>query len=219
MTVDPFEAQIEAYAAAHTSPPSEPLAEVVADTQEAMRSPGMMSGLVEARLLEALIAISGARRVLEVGTFTGFGALTMASALPDDGRVVTIERNEETAAVARDHIERSEHGHKIELIVGDAREELARLDGPFDLVYIDAWKSDYVHYYEAVLEMLSPRGIIVADNVLWSGTVVDESVQEGETRAVRAFNEHVQADSRVHNALLTVGDGLMLAWRAGRASA
>jgi caffeoyl-CoA O-methyltransferase len=212
--VDPFNPQIEAYAAAHTTPPSPPLAEVVADTQESMPTPQMMSGLEEARLLEALIAISGARRALEVGTFTGFGALTMAAALPDDGQVVTLERNEETAAIARAHFERSEHGGKIELIVGDAREELAKLDGPFDLVYIDAWKSDYVHYYEAALALLPPRGIIVADNVLWGGTVADESVDEGETPALRAFNDHVQADPRVHNVLLTVGDGLMLAWRA-----
>jgi caffeoyl-CoA O-methyltransferase len=212
--VDPVHPQIEAYAAAHSSPPPEPLAEVAADTQEAMRSPGMMSGLVESRLLEGLIAISGARRVLEVGTFTGFGALTMAAALPDDGRVITLERNEDTAAVARAHIERSEHGPKVELIVGDAREELGRLDGPFDLVFIDAWKSDYVHYYEAALELLSPRGIIVADNVLWGGTVLDDSIDEGETRGLRAFNEHVQADARVHNVLLSVGDGLMLAWRS-----
>lgn len=178
-----------------------------------MRSPRMMSGLVEGRLLEGLIAIAGARRALEVGTFTGFGALTMAAAMPDDGQVVTLEANEETAAIARRHIERSDHGHKVELVVGDAREQLEHLDGPFDIVFIDAWKADYVHYYEKALAMLSPRGVIVADNVLWGGTVADDSVQEGETRSVRAFNDHVQADERVHNVLLTVGDGLMLVWR------
>jgi caffeoyl-CoA O-methyltransferase len=208
--VDP---RIEAYAAEHTTPPSAPLAQVVSDTQEGMPRPGMMSGLVEARLLEALVFMSGARRVLEVGTFTGFGALTMAAALPDDGQVVTLERKEETAAIARQHIERSEHGGKIELIVGDAREELSRLDGQFDLVFIDAWKFDYVRYYEEALRLLSPRGVIVADNVLWSGTVVDGSAEDDQGAAVRAFNEHVQADTRVRNVLLTVGDGLLLAWR------
>jgi caffeoyl-CoA O-methyltransferase len=213
VAVDPVHPQIEAYAAAHTTPPPEALAGVAADTQEAMPSPGMMSGLVESRLLEALIAISGARRVLEVGTFTGFGALTMAAALPADGRVITLERDEDTAAVARAHIERSEHAGRIELIVGDARDELARLEGPFDLVFIDAWKSDYVHYYEAALSLLSPRGIIVADNVLWGGSVLRDA-PGGEAGGVQAFNEHVQADPRVHNVLLSVGDGLMLAWRA-----
>jgi caffeoyl-CoA O-methyltransferase len=210
--VDPVHPAIDAYAEAHTSPPPDPLAEVVADTQERMPWPSMMSGLVEGRLFEALIAISGARRALEVGTFTGFGALTMAAALPDDGQVVTLEANEDTAAIARQHFERSEHGGKIELIVGDAREQLAKLDGPFDFVYIDAWKGDYIHYYEAALSLLSPRGVIVADNVLWGGSVLDEAAG-GEGRSVRAFNEHVQADERVHNVLLTVGDGLMLAWR------
>lgn len=212
--MDPVDPKIEAYASEHTTPPPEPLAAVAAATQETMSSPGMMSGLVESRLLEALIAISGARRVLEVGTFTGFGALSMAAALPADGQVLTIENNEDTAAIARDHIERSEHAGKIELIVGDAREELGRLAGPFDLVFIDAWKADYVHYYEAVLPLLSPRGIIVADNVLWRGQVIEPDVSGGEARGVQAFNEHVQADARVHNALLTVGDGLMLAWLA-----
>jgi caffeoyl-CoA O-methyltransferase len=204
---------VETYAEAHTTPPAGQLADVAAYTRENMPTPAMMSGLVEARMFEALIAISGARRALEVGTFTGFGALTMAAALPEDGRVVTIENDEQTAAIARDHIERSDYAGKIELIVGDAREELARLDGPFDLVYIDAWKPDYVHYYEAAVPLLSDRGIIVADNVLWSGHVVEDAA-EGSAAAMRAFNEHVHADPRTHNALLTVGDGLMLAWRA-----
>lgn len=212
--MDPVHPQIEAYASAHTTPPPEPLAAVAAVTQEDMPNSGMMSGLVESRLLETLIVVSGARRVLEVGTFTGFGALTMAAALPDDGQVVTIEKNEDTAAIARDHIGRSEHGRKIELIVGDAREELARLEAPFDLVFLDAWKGDYVHYYELTLALLAPRGVIVADNVLWRGHVLDAHPAEGEARGVVAFNELVQADERTHNALLTVGDGLMLAWRA-----
>lgn len=208
--VDP---QIKAYAAAHTTPPPGPLAAVAAETRETMPAPGMMSGLVEARLLEALIAVAAARRVLEVGTFTGFGALTMAAALPDGGEVVTIERDEDTAAVARGNFHASEHGGKVRLVVGDAREELARLDGPFDLVYIDAWKSDYVHYYEAVVPMLSARGVVVADNALRRGRVLDPAGDES-VRAVHEFNEHVQADPRVHNALLSVGDGLMVAWRA-----
>jgi caffeoyl-CoA O-methyltransferase len=212
--MDPVDPRIEAYASAHTTPPPEPLAAVAAFTQETMPSPGMMSGLVESRLLEALIAISGARRVLEVGTFTGFGALTMAAALPAHGRVVTLEKDGDTAAIAREHIERSEHGAKVDLILGDAREELGHLEGPFDLVFIDAWKPDYVDYYELALPLLSARGLIVADNVLWRGQVLDPDAGDREAAGVRTFNEHVQADERVHNVLLSVGDGLMLAWRA-----
>jgi caffeoyl-CoA O-methyltransferase len=211
--LEPVHPQIEAYAAAHTTAPAGALAAVAASTRETMPAPGMMSGRVESRLLEALIVISGARRVLEVGTFTGFGALTMAAALPDDGEVVTLERDPDTAAIARDNIESSEQGHKVRLIVGDAREELGKLEGPFDLVYIDAWKSDYPHYYEAAVPLLSPRGIMVADNVLRGGRVLDEAA-DGSVAATRAFNQRVQTDERVHNALLTVGDGLMLAWRA-----
>src|SRR5437763_11632395 len=175
-----------------------------------MPAPQMMSGVVEIRLLEALIVVAGARRALEVGTFTGFGALTMAAALPEDGEVITLERDPEMVAIARENIERSEHGHKVRLIAGDSREELDRLEGPFGLVYIDAWKDDYIHYYEAAVPLLAPRGIIVADNVFRSGRVVDESA-DGSVAVTRAFNDRVQADERVHNALLSVGDGLMLA--------
>jgi caffeoyl-CoA O-methyltransferase len=211
--VDIVDPKIEAYAEAHTTLPLGQLAGVAADTQENMPTPGMMSGVVESRLLEALIVVSGARRALEVGTFTGFGALTMAAALPEDGEVITLERDPEMVAIARDNIERSEHGHKVRLIVGDAREELGRLEGPFELIYIDAWKDDYIHYYEASVPLLGPRGIIVADNVFRSGRVVDEAA-DGSVAVTRAFNDRVQADERVHNALLSVGDGLMLAWRA-----
>jgi caffeoyl-CoA O-methyltransferase len=204
---------LEDYAAAHTTAPPGALAEVAAATRHTMPSPGMMSGRVEARLLAALIAVGAARRVLEVGTFTGFGALTMAAALPDGGEVVTIEKDEDTAAIARDNFESSEHGRKVRMIIGDAREVLAELEGPFDLIYIDAWKSDYPHYYEAGVPLLSERGVIVADNVLRGGRVLEANAEDS-VRAIQEFNDRVQADARVHNALLTVGDGLLLAWRA-----
>jgi caffeoyl-CoA O-methyltransferase len=152
--------------------------------------------------------------VLEVGTFTGYGALAIAARLPADGRVTTIESDEEYAALAREHFAASPHADRIDLRVGDAREIVPALDGPFDLVFIDAWKPDYAHYYEAVLPKLADRGLIVCDNVLWSGSVLDEDDDSENTRALRAFNDHVQADVGVHNALLTVGDGLMVIWRA-----
>lgn len=210
--MDVVNPQIEDYAIAHTTGPDGVLAEIAAFTQENMASPGKMGGPAEVRLLEALIVISGARRVLEVGTFTAFGALSMAAALPPDGEVITIEYDEELAAIARDHIERSEHGAKVRLIEGDAREELPKLDGPFDVVWIDAQKSQYVEYYEAVLPKLSERGIIAADNVLWDGETLDPA--SDEARGAAAFNERVKADERTRNVLLTVGDGLMLVWRS-----
>lgn len=203
--VDP---RIERYAIEHTSPLDPGLDAVAATTRESTPSPQMMSGLVEARLLQALLAAAGARRVLEVGTFTGLGALAMAAALPSDGRVTTLEVDEANAGLAREHIAASPDGAKVELVVGDAHELLRELDGPFDLAYVDAWKPDYPAYYEAVLPLLGPRGVMVFDNVLRGGDVLED----GEP--VAAFNDAVQADARVRNALLTVGDGVLLVWRA-----
>jgi caffeoyl-CoA O-methyltransferase len=201
------------FADAHTSSFGGALAEAVDWTQGNMSYPQMMSGLAEARLLEVLIVTSGARHVLEIGTFTGVGALTMAAALPPDGRVTTLEVNEENAATARRHFDASPYASRIELIVGDARESIARLDGPFDLVYIDAWKQDYPEYYEAVLPRLAQRGVIVADNLYMYGATLDASDQNQGTVGMREFARRVQADDRVHNVLLTIGDGVMLAWR------
>ncbi len=201
------------YAQDFTTPVQSHLGEVAAWTREQTPSPGMMSGSAEARLLEALIVAGGAQRVLEIGTFTGFGALAMAAALPAGGHLTTLEVDEETAAAARRHIDSSPDRERIELIVGDALHTLARLDGPFDLVYIDAWKADYPAYYEAVVPKLAQRGLIVADNLFRDGRALDEHAEDESTVGIREFARQVQADPRVHNVLLTVGDGLMLAWR------
>jgi caffeoyl-CoA O-methyltransferase len=201
-----------AYAEQHTSPFGGSLASVAAWTQGNTDSPQMMSGLAESRLLEALIVVGGARRVVEIGTFTGLGGLAMAAALPPDGRVITLEVSEQTAAIARRHIDASPHRDRIELIVGDALETLERLDGPFDLVYIDAWKSDYPAYYEAVLPKLSERGVIVADNLFRGGLSLTAEAEDPHTVGIREFARSVQQDERVHNVLLTIGDGVMLVW-------
>jgi caffeoyl-CoA O-methyltransferase len=202
------------YAEDHTTAPVGALAEVAAWTQANTSTPQMMSGVPEARLLEALIVAGGARHVLEVGTFTGYGALAMAAALPPDGRVTTIEVDEANAAVARRHIDASPHGDRVHLIVADALPTIAGLEGPFDLVYIDAWKSDYPAYYDAVLPKLAPRGVIVADNLFRAGRAFDPTVDDESTTGIREFARRVQEDDRVHNVLLTVGDGMMLVWHA-----
>jgi len=212
--MDMIDPAIERYAVEHTTPPPPHLADVAAVTRERMETPQMISGLVEARLLEALVVAGGATRVLEIGTFTGYGALAIAARLPAGGRVTTIESDDETAALARAHTEASAAAAKVDLRVGDAREIVPALDGPFDLVFVDAWKPDYPHYFEAVLPKLTSRGLIVCDNVLWSGAVLDADDDSENTRALRAFNDQVQNDPRVHNALLTVGDGLMVIWPA-----
>jgi caffeoyl-CoA O-methyltransferase len=205
----------ERFAEDHTTPPTGQLAEIAAWTREHTAWPAMMSGTAEARLLEALIVVGGARNVLEIGTFTGFGALLIAAAMPSGGRVTTLEVDPEMAETARRHFAASPVGDRVELVLGDALDSLAALDGPFDLVWIDARKSDYPAYYDAVLPKLAPRGIIVADNLFRAGAVLagsDGEADEG-TRAMREFARRVQEDERVDNALLTIGDGVMLAWR------
>jgi caffeoyl-CoA O-methyltransferase len=207
--------EAESYAASHTSPFGDVVSEIAARTREGERSAIMMSGLAEARLLEALIVVGGARRVLEIGTFTGVGAVSMAAALPSDGRVTTLEVDVETAETARRNIETSGYGDRIELIVGDALQTLDRLKGPFDLVYIDAWKNDYPAYYDRVLPKLADHGVIVADNLFRSGLAFDPTAADESTRGIRAFAQQVTDDERVHNVLLTIGDGVMVVWRHG----
>ena len=147
----------------------------------------MLTGPVEGRLLELLVHMSGARRVLEIGTFTGYSALSMAAALPEDGRIDTCEIEEKHVEIARRYFAESPHGDKITIHVGPALETIARLEGTFDLVFIDADKVNYDNYYEAVLPRLSERGLIVIDNTLWSGHVLDpqDDEHEGDRRAER----------------------------------
>jgi len=208
MIVDP---DVERYALAHTTAPLPAIAALREET-ETLPRPQLAGGRIEVRLLEALVVATRATRVLEIGTFTGVGALSIASRLPEGGKVVTLEGDEEVAAIARRHIDDSSWRDRIELVLGDARETVLLVDGPLDLVFIDAWKRDYIHYYEVVLPKIADHGVIVADNVLWGGTVLDPAA-EGEAAAVRAFSDHVHADERVDNTVLPVADGLLLAWK------
>ncbi|HWF56391.1 MAG TPA: O-methyltransferase [Solirubrobacteraceae bacterium] len=201
-----------AYADRYTSAFTGALAEAASWTQGNTDTPQMMSGLAEARLLETLIVAGGARHVLEIGTFTGVGTLTMATALAPGGRVTTLELDPDNAAAAQRHFAASPVGDRIELVVGDALETIAGLPGPFDLVYIDAWKADYPAYYDAVVGKLAPRGVIVADNLFRAGAALDPAVEDPGTVGIREFARRVQDDARVHNVLLTIGDGVMLAW-------
>jgi caffeoyl-CoA O-methyltransferase len=201
------------FASAHTTPFNGVLAATSDWTRANTATPGMMAGVPEARLLEALIVVSSARSVLELGTFTGVGALAMAAALPAGGRVVTLERDPDYAAVARHQIAASPLCDRIQLIEGDARETLPRLPGPFDVVWIDAWKADYSRYLDLVLPKLAPRGIIVADNLFRGGATLAPA-NDDATRGMLDFARRVQEHDRLHNVLLTVGDGLLLAWPA-----
>lgn len=201
-----MDSRLARYALQHTSPFDADLEGIVRATRGKTASPGMMSGLVEARLLQTLVRLSRAGRVLEVGTFTGVGALAMAEALGPEGTVTTLEADPDTAALARAHLAAHPAGERVQLLCGDARQLLTTLSGPFDLAYVDAWKPDYPVYFDLVLPLLSPQGIIVFDNVLRGGRALEPGDPVG------AFNDRVQADARVENALLTIGDGVLLVW-------
>jgi caffeoyl-CoA O-methyltransferase len=173
-----------------------------------MDAPQMLTGRLEGRLLKLLAALCGAERVLEIGTFTGYSALSMAEGLPDDGRIITCEIEKAHAAMAQRYFDRSPHGKKIEIRLGPALETLASLTGPFDLAFIDADKGNYPAYYERSVELVRPGGLILVDNTLWSGQVLNP--QDAESKAIDALNRRIAADARVENVLLTVRDGLQV---------
>jgi caffeoyl-CoA O-methyltransferase len=161
-----------------------------------------------------LVWISGARRVLEIGTYSGYSALSMAAALPDDGRIVSCELDEERAEFARRHIEASPHAGRIEIRVGPALDTIRGLDGPFDLVFVDADKTGYSDYVDATLPLLSERGLLVIDNTLWSGRVLDPDPEDETTTALAQLNDRLAADDRLVVVQLTVRDGVTLVRRA-----
>lgn len=204
--IDP---EIERYAEAHTAEPPELLERLERETQEKMSSPQMLTGRLEGQFLRLLVSMLGARRVLEVGMFTGYSALSMASALPEDGELHTCEVSSEAEAFARRYFDESPHGRKIRVHMGPALETLAALEGPFDFAFVDADKRNYPRYYDRVVDLLRSGGVIAIDNVLWSGEVLAPS--DEESRAIHALNEKVHADPRVDHVLTTIRDGVMLA--------
>jgi caffeoyl-CoA O-methyltransferase len=201
-----LDAKVDAYAEAHTTPSGELFDRLATETREKTTVPQMMVGEVEGRFLEFLVRLRGAQRVLEVGTFTGYSSLSMARGLPVGGRVITCDVNPETTAIARRYAEEAGLADRIEFRLGPGVETIAQLEGPFDLVFIDADKPGYRDYYEAVLPKLADRGLIVADNALRDGHVLDEDADE----PMKDFNDHVLNDPRVDCVLLTVRDGMLL---------
>jgi caffeoyl-CoA O-methyltransferase len=192
--------EIERYAEAHSSPPGDVLRRLGEETA-ALPNAQMSVGHLEGLFLRFLVAARRPRRVLEIGVFTGWSSIAMASALPEGGTLVACDVNEETTAIARRYAEEAGLADRIDYRVGDAKETLAALDGEFDLVFVDAWKDDYVDYYELVLPKLARDGLIVADNTL-SALRGNEHIQR--------FNEHVLADERVECVLLPLRDGVTL---------
>jgi caffeoyl-CoA O-methyltransferase len=197
--------KVDAYAEAHTTPSGELFERLAAETREKTTLPQMMVGEVEGRFLEFLVRLMRARHVLELGTFTGYSSLSMARGLPDGGRVISCDVDQETTAIARRYAEEAGLADRIEYRIGSALESIAQLDGPFDLVFIDADKPNYRNYYEAVLPKLSDNGLIVADNALRDGRVLED-----DDEPMKEFNDYVRNDPRVECVLLTVRDGMLL---------
>ena len=206
--MDFVEPEIEAYAAAHTTQPELLLAELAEETRASLQSPQMLTGTIEGRFLELLVHGVAANRVLELGTYSGYGTMSMAAGLPEGGRIDSCEISEEHAAVARRYIERAGYSDRVTVHVGPALDTIRALVGEFDFVFIDADKENYLAYYEEVLPRLSSHGLIAADNTLWSGRVLDP--QDEHSQAIAALNDAIAADERVVAVQLTIRDGVTL---------
>jgi len=205
--------EIDAYAEAHTTPPPELLAELAAETRETMSSPQMLTGTVEGRFLQQLVFGVQAKRVLELGTFTGYSSLSMAMALPEGGHIDTCEVSEEHAEVARRYHARSPYSDRITIHMGPALETIEQLGGEWDFVFVDADKENYGNYYEALVPRLAPAGLMAIDNTLWSGRVLDDDDDTETTRSIRELNDRIASDDRVVAVQLTVRDGVTLVRR------
>jgi caffeoyl-CoA O-methyltransferase len=197
--------EVEEYAARYTSAQAELFDRLGAETRETQQAPQMMVGHLEGAFLAFLVAMTNARRIVEVGTFTGWSSIAMAAALPPGGSIVTCDVNEETNAIARRYAEEAGVADRIEYRLGPGVETLATLEGPFDLAFIDADKGGYVDYYEAIFPKLAPDGTIAADNTLFGLN------DDGENAtAISRFNDHVLRDERVDTVLLPFREGLTL---------
>lgn len=198
--------EIEEYADRMSLGESGAIRELVQSSDEELDYIDMLSGNIVGQLLKMLIRISGARRVLEIGTFTGYSALMMAEALPEDGELITLEMNIRYQKLAGDHFGKYDKANKITMLKGNAQEIIRELKPEFDLVFLDADKLRYEYYFEHCLPLLRSGGLLVADNVLWDGTVLDP--QDHKAEAIDAFNRSVAKDDRVEQVLLPVRDGL-----------
>lgn len=201
---------LDTYCIRYTNPASNILNQLETFTRSQVPDSIMLTGPLEGQFLGFLCRLVGAKRVLEFGTYTGYSALSMAEALPADGEVVTLDIDETNTRVAREHWAKSPHGSKIQLVLGPANQTVQKLQGPFDVVFIDADKPGYIGYLDRALELLSPRGIILADNVLFSGEILEAQPPSENGRAIARFNARVNNDPNLDRVLLPVRDGLYL---------
>lgn len=201
---------IEAYAEAHSLPESDICRRLREETYRNMDCPQMVVGPLEGAFLKVMAMSVRAKRILEIGTFTGYSALSFAECLPEDGVVVTCDIDPESSAMAKRFWAQSPHGFKIQLRLAPALETLQPLSGPFDLIFIDADKINYVNYFQRAVDLIADRGIILIDNVLWNGDVIKSPAPDTHTAAIQELNRVVHTDPRVSAALLTIRDGIFL---------
>jgi predicted O-methyltransferase YrrM len=203
--------EIEDYALNHTKPESELLKKLNRETHAKIMMPRMLSGHLQGRLLSMLSNMIKPEYILEIGTYTGYSALCLAEGLIANGKLITIDINEEIEKFTRSFFEQSEFKNKIEYYIGNALSIIPTINHPFDIVFIDADKENYAAYYDLVFDKVKKGGYIIADNVLWSGKVlIDNSKLDKDTKAIKAFNDKIQEDKRVENILLPIRDGLMI---------
>ena len=201
---------IEAYAETHSLAESDVCRRLREETNRTMDVPQMVVGPLEGAFLKIMAMTVGATRILEIGTFTGYSALCFAESLPDNGEVVTCDIDPESTAVAKKYWADSSHGSKIQLRLGPALETLRDETGSFDLIFIDADKANYVNYFQRALDLIAPAGVILIDNVLWSGDVLTMPPPDTNTAAIQELNRVVHAEPRVSAVLLTLRDGVFL---------
>lgn len=202
---------LDAYVCEHSSTHSALLERVARETHLEVLQPRMLSGHFQGRLLSMLSKLMQPKRILEIGTYTGFSALCLAEGLLKDGRLVTLDVNEELSSRVQGYFNESTYTSQIDFRIGNALEIIPTLDECWDLVFIDADKKNYLAYYDLVVEQTRSGGLILADNVLWSGKVIDPTAMDKETELLRKYNQTIQLDDRVENLLLPIRDGIMVA--------
>ncbi|MEU4620078.1 O-methyltransferase [Actinoplanes sp. NPDC023801] len=208
---------VEEYVAAHTTPDADHLLDLAAETREACERPVMMVGPVEARFLQFFLLSHKPRRVLEIGTFTGYSALSMAAALPADGHIDTCEKDPKHVEIARRHIAASKFSERITVHEGSALDTISRLSGPYEFILLDADQANFPAYLDPLLELLADGGVLAVDNVLWDGAVLDPADERDSTRGVRELNDLVVSRPDLSCVMLSVRDGILLIRReAGR---
>jgi predicted O-methyltransferase YrrM len=204
--------ELEKYSEEHTSPETENLYKLNRETHIKVLMPRMLSGKIQGKFLTMLSELIRPKRILEIGTFTGYSALCLAKGMDDNGELITIDKNPELEFISKKYFGKSGLGEKIKLINGNALEIIPELEGNFDLVFIDADKANYLNYYKMLIDRVNSGGFIIADNVLWAGKVLHKDIPEKDidTHGIIAFNDFVHEDVRVENLLLPLRDGLMI---------